>query len=267
VTARVLHVSDLHVGKREAAVPYEALRELADTLAPDLLLATGDLANRGRRDQLERAGARLRALGLPVLAVPGNHDIPYSVPARFTKTLVEWERVFGTPEPVHESEGLLAVGLSSVRPWRQQGGALSAAALDRAAARLRTARPGSLRLVALHHHLATPPWRAAHKRPLHRRDHVLASLAEAGAELIAGGHVHQASVAELREFRVSERGRAGSLVLATAPGLGRPRPRRLGEAQGLNVYESDDDSLTTTTLAWDGEAFVEIARRSFSRRV
>jgi 3',5'-cyclic AMP phosphodiesterase CpdA len=265
VTARVLHVSDLHIGRRDAHEPNAALQELVSRLQPDLVLATGDLAHRGRRTELERAREILESLDAKHLAVPGNHDIPYTFPARFTKPFAEWEHVFGPAEPTHESNGLVVVGLNSVRPWRQQGGAVDDAALRRATARVRDAPEPALRIVALHHHLAAPPWRAARKRPLRRRGHVLAALAAAGAELIVGGHVHQASVTELREFRAASAGEAGSLVLATAPGFGRPRPHRSGEAQGLNVYESDAQTLTVVTFAWNGGSFGEVGRRSFGR--
>jgi 3',5'-cyclic AMP phosphodiesterase CpdA len=265
VTAGILHVSDLHIGRREAPEPVSALRDLATTLAPELVVATGDLAHRGRPDELARAAELLRSLGPPLLAVPGNHDIPYSVPGRFTRTYAAWNDVFATTEPVHRSENVVCVGLSSVRPWRQQGGALSPGALARAAEQLGTAAPGVLRVVALHHQLAAPPWRARRKRPLSKRDDVLRSLAAAGAELVLGGHVHQAGVAERHEFEALEDGRRASLVLATAPGLGRPRPHRTGEARGCNVYEWDANQLVVVTYVWDGSTFSETARRSFAR--
>jgi len=266
VTARILHVSDLHVGRREAPEPISALQGLAAQLGPELVLATGDLAHRGKHAELERARDILEGLGFPVLAIPGNHDIPYTFPARFTRPFEDWERVFGPPEQEFTSERLVAVGLNSVRPWRQQGGRLEEGRLQQLAARLERAPAGALRVVALHHHLAAPPWRAARKRPLHGRDRALRSFAEAGAELVAGGHVHQASIAERREFEVVEDGRVASLVLATAPGLGRPRPRRSGEALGVNVYEWDAASLTVLTSAWDGRAFTEVGHRTFARR-
>jgi 3',5'-cyclic AMP phosphodiesterase CpdA len=265
VTARILHVSDLHIGRREAPEPVSALRELADALRPGLVVATGDLAHRGRRAELERAAELLRSLGPPVLAVPGNHDLPYSVPARFTRTYAAWCDVFGTTEPVHASGDLVVVGTSSARPWRQQGGALARGALGRVATHLRDAPRGSLRVVALHHHLAAPPWIAARKRPVRHRDLVLQSLAAAGAELVVGGHVHQAGVSERREFEALEDRGARALVLATAPGLGRPRPRRRGEARGVNGYEWDAETLTVTTYSWDGGSFSVTGRRSFAR--
>ena len=89
---RVLHVSDLHFGTREDPALERALAALLELVRPELLVASGDLTHRGRRDQHERAAGFLRSLGPPVLAVPGNHDIPYTFPARFTRTFAEFER-------------------------------------------------------------------------------------------------------------------------------------------------------------------------------
>jgi len=253
------------MGHGEAWEPLAALGQLIADLQPELLVATGDMAHRGRRTELETAATLLRGLGLPFLAVPGNHDIPFTLPARFSRTFTEWEGVFGTTEPVHTSDGLVVVGLNSVRPWRQQGGAVADDRLTHGMARLQEGSPEALRMVALHHHLAAPPWRAARKRPLSHRNDVLRTLVAAGAELVVGGHVHQGGIAERREFKVLEEGPRRALVLATAPGLGRPRPQRRDEARGLNVYEADAESLTARTYAWDGQALLEVGRRTFAR--
>ena len=266
MTGRILHISDLHVGRNTPSEPLAALRELIPGLTPEILVVTGDLAHRGRRAELERARELLESLGLPFLAVPGNHDIPYVLPTRFTRTREEWERVFATTEPVYTSDRLALVGLNSVRPWRHQGGALESSQLDRLVPKLEGARAGALRAAALHHHLAAPPWRAAHKRPVRRRDVVLQRLASAGVELVLSGHVHQSSVAERREFEVVEHDRRPSIVLATAPGFGRPRPHRRGEALGFNFYEFDEESITVVTWCWAAAGtFAEVGRRTFQR--
>jgi 3',5'-cyclic AMP phosphodiesterase CpdA len=234
--------------------------------APDLLLVTGDVTHRGRLSELERASELIRGLELPFVAVPGNHDIPYGFPSRFTRTYARWEQVFGPPESTYRTEALVVVGLSSVRPWRQQGGALEDAQLRRTAEAFASAPDRALRLVAMHHHLAAPPWRARRKRPLRKRDEVLQRLADADTELVVGGHVHQAGIAERHEFEVLDGERRRSLVLATCPGFGRPRPRRKGEAQGANVYEVDEASLSVTTYAWNGNILALVGRRTFDRR-
>ena len=197
--------------------------------------------------------------------MPGNHDIPYTFPARFTRTFAPWEHVFGDPEPVYSSASLVVVGLNSVRPWRQQGGALDDDQLEPVAARLRDSAPGASRVVALHHHLTAAPWPARRKKPIRDRDGVLQALADAGAELVLAGHVHQASFAERREFEAPGDDAPRSLVLATAAGLGRPRPYRKGEACGVNVYELGADALVATAYGWQQDAFVEIGRRTFLR--
>ncbi|HEX6952629.1 MAG TPA: metallophosphoesterase, partial [Gaiellaceae bacterium] len=80
--ARLLHVSDLHVGTHEELEVEQALKRLVERLEPQLVVASGDLAHRGRPQELQRAAELLRSLGPPVLAVPGNHDLPYT-PSRF----------------------------------------------------------------------------------------------------------------------------------------------------------------------------------------
>ncbi|HEY6113636.1 MAG TPA: metallophosphoesterase [Gaiellaceae bacterium] len=266
MTARFLHLSDLHMGHSEAWEPLEALRALITDLQPELLVATGDMAHRGRRSELEIAAKLLRALELPLFVVPGNHDIPYTFPARFTRTFDEWERVFGPTEPLHVSDHIVVVGLNSVRAWRQQGGAVDDDRLALGTQRLQEGPPDALRVVALHHHLAAPPWRVARKLPLSRRDDVLRALVAAGAELVIGGHVHQAGIAERREFKVLEEGPRRSLVLATSAALGRPRPERKEEARGLNVYDADAATITVRTFSWDGTGFLQVGERQFSRR-
>jgi 3',5'-cyclic AMP phosphodiesterase CpdA len=263
VNARLLHVSDLHAGTHEEPEVEQALARLVERTEPQLVVASGDLANRGRRDQLERAAALLRSLGPPVLAVPGNHDLPYT-PARFYRPWAEFERVWETTEPTVALPGLHVVGLNSARPFRHQGGALTSAQLDRAAGRLGAAADGALRVAVLHHHLLGAPWRAARKRPVSRRNHVLQALVDAGADLILAGHIHQAAVSERHEFEaVGDEARTA--VIAIAPGLGQPRPRRLGEARGLHLHEADGEAIVVRTYRWSGGDWTLGAERRFAR--
>ena len=71
-----------------------------------------------------------------MLAVPGNHDIPYTFPARFTHPWREFERQWETTEPRLVGARAHVVGLNSVRPWRHQSGGVSDAQLARATERL-----------------------------------------------------------------------------------------------------------------------------------
>lgn len=263
MTTRFLQVSDLHVGTSEDTAVEHALEALVQRVAPEIIVASGDLTHRGRSEQHTRAASFLRAFGHPVLAVPGNHDIPYTFPARFTRTFDQFERHWETTEPVYRSSALFIVGLNSVRPWRHQSGGIRREQLQRAANLLAGAPDEALRVVVLHHHLLGAPWRSR-KKPVAKRGWVLASLVEAGAELILAGHIHQATVSERHEFEISRGGERG-VTVSIAPGLGQPRPNRRGEARGLHVYEVDPTEIRIQTFVWRGDDWGLTAVRTFPR--
>jgi 3',5'-cyclic AMP phosphodiesterase CpdA len=263
VLTRVLHLSDLHYGAGNDEAIERGAPVLIDRFEPELVIASGDLSHRGRANQLASASGFLRGLDRPVLAVPGNHDIPYTFPARFTRSFREFEREWETTEPTYSSGSLHVIGLNSVRPWRHQSGGIRASQLSRAKERLRDARPEAFRIVVLHHHLIGAPWRSR-KKPVARRNHVLASLVDAGADLILAGHIHQAAVSERREFEIS-RGDERGVVVSVAPGLGQPRPKRQGEARGLHVYEVEERCLRIQTYVWRDTDWGLTAERQFPR--
>ena len=261
---RILHVSDLHFGRNDKPESIEALARLIEEVGPELVIASGDLTHRGLRSQHERAAAFLRGLDLPLLAIPGNHDIPYTFPKRFTKPWLEFDRQWGGTEPVYRSDALLVVGLNSVRPWRHQSGRLRPVQIDRARELLRDAPEEALRVVVFHHHLLGAPWRSR-KKPVARRNDVLAGLVDAGAELILAGHIHQSTIAERREFELSTPEGERAVVVSIAPGFGQPRPHRRGEARGLHVYEVEADGLRTLTYIWREDGWALTAARRFPR--
>jgi 3',5'-cyclic AMP phosphodiesterase CpdA len=263
--ARILHISDLHVGAHgsDRLAFEEPLRLLAEQLAPELVVATGDLSHHNGPAEHARAAALLHSLGPPVLAVPGNHDLPSLPPRRVVSPFAEFLRQWPDAEPVYRSDSVVVCGLNSVRPWAYQRGALSTSQLQHAADVLATARDGALPVVALHHHLAGAPWRTG-KRSIRRRSHVLGALAAARAELVVSGHTHQGLVVEHREFLDGPE-RSGCLVVATAAGIGHPRPGRHAEAVGLQFYEADGDTLSATSFAGVSGRFVVVARRHYSR--
>jgi len=263
VPTRVLHLSDLHYGAGDDEAIERGAPVLIERFEPELVIASGDLSHRGRNDQLSHASQFLRDLGPPVLAIPGNHDIPYTFPARFTRSFREFERQWETTEPTYSSSTLHVIGLNSVRPWRHQSGGIRKHQLSRAEERLRQAQPDAFQIVVLHHHLLGAPWRSR-KKPVARRNHVLASLVGAGADLILAGHIHQVAVSERREFEIAHGGERG-VVVSIAPGLGQPRPKRQGEARGLHVYEIEDACLRVQTYVWRDTDWGLTAERQFPR--
>ena len=198
--------------------------------------------------------------------MPGNHDIPYTLPARVTRPWEPFEAVFGTTEPgsphsaTRSSAGSTPAGRGAIR-----AGGSAAERLASVGPILADAPPGALRIVVCHHHLAGAPWRASRKFPLKHRDAVLRSLAAAGAELVLGGHIHQSTAVERHAFEALDDDAGRSLVLATAPGFGRPRPGRLGEANGLHVVRWTADEIEIETRIWRSGRFEPVCTKRAPR--
>lgn len=84
---RVAAAGDLHLGPKAP----RRFRNSFETAArhADLLLVAGDLTASGQMTEAQLAVQDLRNLGLPVIVVPGNHDLAGEQPQRVMDTLIE----------------------------------------------------------------------------------------------------------------------------------------------------------------------------------
>ncbi|RCW74226.1 metallophosphoesterase family protein [Pseudorhodoferax soli] len=196
----LLQVSDTHFGTERAPV-VEALLALADQLAPQLVVLSGDITQRATVPQFAAAQAFCRRLRRPVLAIPGNHDIPLvNLAARLLWPYARHRQAFGPElEPVHASPDWLVVCVKTTRRWRHQHGQVSREQTARVAARLRQAEPGQLRVVVVHQPVAVPTPRDAGDL-LRGHEEAVRAWAAAGADVVAGGHIHLPYVLPLHEL-------------------------------------------------------------------
>ena len=151
-----------------------------------------------------------------------------------------------------------------MRPWRHQSGRLRDAQVQAASDTFEGLPAATFRIVTFHHHLLGAPWRSR-KKPVAKRNRVLAGLVEAGADLILAGHIHQSTIAERREFELSTPGGEHAVVVSIAPGFGQPRPNRRGEARGLHIYEIEAEALRILTYIWREDGWGLTAVRTFPR--
>ena len=186
----LLQISDTHFGTEQAPV-VDALAALALQQRPDLLVLSGDITQRARPAQFQAACRFMHGLGAPVLAIPGNHDIPlFDLWARLRSPYARYRKAFGDDlEPVHRSPGLLVVGVNTTRAWRHHRGEVSAQQVDRVAQCLQSAQVSQLRVVVVHQPAAVT---RAEDIPNRLRGHAAAlqRWAAAGADLVMGGHIH-----------------------------------------------------------------------------
>ena len=194
----LLHLSDTHFGTEQPPV-LEALELLIAQRPPQLVVFSGDITQRARRAQFDAAGRfceRLR--GLPVLALPGNHDIPlFNLAARLFWPYRGYLRIFGPAlEPVLDLPDMLVIGVNTTRPARHKNGQVSPAQVQSVARRLAAARPGQLRIVVTHQPAAVLRPEDTHDRLIGAR-HALPAWSLAGADLVLGGHIHLPYVLDL----------------------------------------------------------------------
>lgn len=187
---RLLQISDPHFGTEKPKV-LEAVMELAQTQSPDLVILSGDITQRARRSQFVRAQRFTRQLQKPVLAVPGNHDIPlFNLYARLLSPYGNYQRVFGqTLEPEFENNQLLVIGVNTTRPSLYKNGKVSTEQIIRVAMRLSEAKPEQFRVVVEHH-----PLRAIEASDtinlLIGHEQAILAWVDAGVDIILGGHIH-----------------------------------------------------------------------------
>lgn len=147
MSVRLLQLSDIHfanagamVGGRDPARRLHAVLAAArlETSTANALVLTGDLTEDGSRSACEELSAALAPLGLPTLAVPGNHDDPRAVRDTFGPDILK-------------IGGWRIIGIDSTRPAEIHG----AVDVDAEMSRLDDydRRPTAL---AMHHPPVTP---------------------------------------------------------------------------------------------------------------
>lgn len=259
----LLHISDTHFGTEQPPV-VEALAALAAQLAPQLLVVSGDITQRARAAQFAAARRFIDRLGLPFVSIPGNHDLTVLNPLkRLVAPYTGYRGTFGDDlEPVHESDKLLVQCVKTTRWWRHIEGEVNAVQVQRVAARLRRARPEQLRVVVVHQplHVEGEPEK---KHLLRGRDAALSAWAEAGADVVLGGHIHLPYVAAL-----TPPGASGARIVVAQAGTALSSRLRRDAPNSVNVIRHEAASAARFSIErWDfrGERgeFQRIDTRAF----
>lgn len=220
---RIFHVSDVHFGTEDRA----ALAWFAGTVAaerPDLVLLTGDLTARARTSEFAAASDWLDGLGAPVRIEPGNHDLPVLRPLqRLFRPYRQIERLAARFHKPLELPHVTLVSLKTTARAQLRSnwslGNVSVPALRLALAGLSQHDPSKLALVSCHHPLIDADTRTRGRT--RGGAAALAALAEAGADAVCTGHVHdpfdQVWEAGARPVRLIGAGTLSERVRATPP--------------------------------------------------
>jgi 3',5'-cyclic AMP phosphodiesterase CpdA len=186
----LLQISDPHFGTEQPEV-VDALLKLAQEQRCDLVILSGDITQRARAKQFAAARAFVDRIDAPLLAIPGNHDIPLlNLWARWRHPYANHTAAFGDDlEPIHSSHDLLVVCVNTTRAYRHKNGEVSASQIARVAAQLERATTEQLRILVVHQPAAVTREDDI-PNLLRGREPALERWAAAGAEIVMGGHIH-----------------------------------------------------------------------------
>jgi 3',5'-cyclic AMP phosphodiesterase CpdA len=178
---------------------------------------------RARKPEFAAAADWLRALGVPVTVEPGNHDLPYFNPlARLLDPYRRYRAVEAMLERPLDLPGVMIVPLKTTARMQFRNlswGRVSRSGLKAALEKLVEKPAGTVAIVACHHPLIRTDF-TGHGDTRHGAD-ALALLAEAGADAVLSGHVHDAFDVAHREadqtVRLIGAGTLSERVRTTAP--------------------------------------------------
>lgn len=264
------HLSDLHFGGYADLAQIEALEEFLPTLGASASVISGDLSQRARHGEFQAAHAFIHRLRrcMPVIVVPGNHDIewwrsPLGLLGEGPK-YAKYARYFGDITPVLPIPGALIVGaLSSYGvalgslTWNIRDlavkGHLPRTETDRVEAIFRDAPPELARVLVFHHNvlpgassrrMGLARWRSAHRR-----------LLATGADVVLCGHDHHEGAGQID----------GSLAVSTS-GTHSHRSRG-GRPSVFNLVRIDRRAVHIQHFRWElaGRRFLRSDTNSFAR--
>lgn len=256
MTVQLLHVGDLHFGGLVELELVEALEQMIPDLRPDAVVISGDLSQRARHGEFQRARALVRAASrtAPVLVIPGNHDVRWwtrpFIPFTKAPLYAKYVRYFGPDlTPTLALPGAIVVSAltahgvawGSLTPRLRDlavKGHLPRREIERVSGVFGAAAPEQARVLVLHHNvlrgeisrrMGLARWRQAQRR-----------IAASGAEVVLCGHDHQEG-AELL---------GGRVVVSTAGTL---CTRSRGRPGSFNFVTIEPTAVHITFFRWDAQ--------------
>ena len=259
----VLHVSDVHFGAPAVLAQVDALEGMMRNERFDVVAVSGDLSQRARPGELQRARTFLRDARATsaVIVVPGNHDVkwwraPLGIGDRRGLYANYRRYIDENLEPVLRVPGVTFVGLNTahgVMPhtltWNPRDigvvGGLTAAQVAHAREEFERSPAGDLRAIVMHHN----PLKGELSRRfgLSRPRRALGAWDALGVDLIMSGHDHQEAV----HFVPWTSGGGGTVILTAGTVSDRSRGKR---PPSVHVVTLDRACIGVTTWIWSAGA-------------
>ena len=243
----IVQVSDLHFGTTIPAT-LDPLIDLLHTLAPDLVIVSGDLTQRARRSQYIEARSYLDRMPTPRLVIPGNHDVPlYDVIRRFLSPLGRYRSyVTNDLAPVFLDDEIAVVGINTARSLTFKGGTINAGQVA-AATEFFKGIPSHVARIVTTHHPFDIPLGLSGVDIVQGAARAIDGFARCDVDLLLSGHLHLVHTARTTKYVAGYD--APMLVAGTAVST-----RARGEPNSFFVFRVDRHAIECDTYTWDSHA-------------
>jgi 3',5'-cyclic AMP phosphodiesterase CpdA len=228
---------------------------------PDVVAVSGDLTQRARPREFEKARAFLRALPTPQIVVPGNHDVPlYNIYARFRGGFDVYKQyITDNLEPFYLDDEIAIAGVNTARRFTFKGGRINDRQMIRVEEQL-CALPDRIRKVVVTHHPFDLPPGYEPEDLAGRSGKALARFLQCGLDLLLAGHLHVSSCGPTAVTLGSGRRSAIFVQAGTACST-----RGRGEPNSYNVIRLDNSSIEIRTLSASVAGFEPSAFQRFDQ--
>ncbi|MGM9455229.1 metallophosphoesterase family protein [Legionella bozemanae] len=188
---KIIHISDLHFGMHNPEI-IESLLDDLTLLNPDVIIISGDLTQRARSEQYKQLLGFLQRLTMPLLIVPGNHDIPFDNPIyRFLHPFKRYkEYISAQLEVSFNNKEVNILGVNSATPYQIKDGRLSQKTLGRIKNHF-SCNSKQLNILFFHHNLK---YFSGMHHPLNNAEEFIDYLKESPIHIVCTGHLHYANL-------------------------------------------------------------------------
>jgi 3',5'-cyclic AMP phosphodiesterase CpdA len=271
----LLHCSDLHFGHPAVPEQYEAIEALIEADKPDVVAISGDVSQRARAGEFQRARAFMRrasVVGAEVIVVPGNHDVAWwHAPLGLgnPEEMLKKYRAYINPdiEPVLRIAGATFVGLNTSQgvipqtlTWNLRDisiiGHLRRDQIDRARAEFEASRADDARIIVMHHNPVKGELSQRHG--LKNTKAILGAFAEMNVDIVLCGHDHQEAVHYI------EHTKRGTIISTAGTVSNRSRGGRPSSVNRIRITPAE---IEVSSLLWAEKErnFVAGPARCFNR--
>lgn len=188
----LLHISDLHFGGGFADRMADAVLEAAERIAPDAVIASGDLVEWAEQASAWRRVARFfSGFQVPLISVPGNHDLDrVNLIGRLVNPFRAYRKhIHDQLDRVLSVPGAHLVGLTSASRWNMDLGWLSRRQIEWACDSFAGAEESAARVLVVHHGTRSV-WKRYFRHHLRGSKNLENPLFDTGVDLILTGHRH-----------------------------------------------------------------------------